>query len=358
MRIDVSSVRKEFGVHTALEDIELSIASGSLTSLLGPSGCGKTTLLRIIAGLEKPDGGRVLFDGRDQALVHPRKRMVGFVFQHYALFRHMTVFENVAFGLRVKPKDQRPSEEQIREEVHSMLGMVQLDNQSMKYPNQMSGGQRQRVALARALITKPQLLLLDEPFGALDAAVRKDLRRWLRRLHDEIHITSVLVTHDQEEALEVSDQVVIMNAGRVEQVGSPETIYRSPANSFVYRFLGSVNVFQGRIQEDRLVHYRPDSGDRETLSLEEREHRIYVRPHEFELSKKREYVSDLEGLVVRVGFVGPDVRLEVRGPEIEGSAEYYEVQVPFAEFEAIGIGTGDPVYFRPRTFRTFMGEGI
>lgn len=356
MTITVDSVRKTFGEHAALEPISLNFPEGELTSLLGPSGCGKTTLLRIIAGLERPDSGRILFDSMDQASVHPRKRQVGFVFQHYALFRHMTAFENVAFGLRVKPRKDRPSQTEIRNQVSEILSLVQLDNQSKKYPSQMSGGQRQRVSLARALITKPKLLLLDEPFGALDASVRKDLRRWLRRLHDEIKITSILVTHDQEEALEVSDQVVIMNQGRVEQVGSPEAIYRAPANPFVYRFLGSVNVFQGRVQENRLVNFRPQDGEKQDMDL--REHPIYVRPHEFELSKSREYVSDLEGEILRTGFIGPEVRLEIKSPGSNGNAVYYEIQIPFKEYDELRLGLGQVVYFRPRNYRTFLGEGI
>lgn len=255
--LEARGVTKRFGDFTAVDDVSLAIPGGQLTALLGPSGCGKTTLLRTLAGLEAPDQGAVVIDGQVQNGIPVTRRKVGFVFQHYALFRHMTVFENVAFGLRVKPKAERPPKSEIARRVHELLELVQLDNQSGKYPDQMSGGQRQRVALARALIVQPKILLLDEPFGALDANVRKELRRWLRRLHDELHITSILVTHDQDEALEVADRIVVMNQGRIEQDGSPEQVYLHPANAFVYRFLGAVNVFHGRIEGDRLVTYAP-----------------------------------------------------------------------------------------------------
>ena len=251
MSIEVNHINKQFGTFTALDDVSLSFPSGQLVALLGPSGCGKTTLLRIIAGLETPDSGSVLFHGEDASDQDVRERQVGFVFQHYALFRHMTVFENVAFGLRVKPRAERPSNAKIREKVMELLKLVQLDWLADRYPHQLSGGQRQRIALARALAVEPKVLLLDEPFGALDAKVRKELRRWLRRLHDELHITSIFVTHDQEEALEVADQVVLMNKGKVEQVGTPDEVYERPASPFVYGFLGTVNVFHGRADNGR-----------------------------------------------------------------------------------------------------------
>ncbi|HYY16840.1 MAG TPA: sulfate ABC transporter ATP-binding protein, partial [Gammaproteobacteria bacterium] len=233
MSIEAQDITKRFGPFVALNHVSVDIPSGELVALLGPSGCGKTTLLRIIAGLEMPDSGRILFHGEDATAQHARERGVGFVFQHYALFRHMTVFENVAFGLRVKPRKGRPSEAKIRSRVHELLRLVQLDWLADRYPPQLSGGQRQRIALARALAVEPKLLLLDEPFGALDAKVRKDLRRWIRRLHDEFHITSVFVTHDQEEAMEVADEIVVINDGRVEQIGTPDDLYDRPANEFV-----------------------------------------------------------------------------------------------------------------------------
>src|SRR5215207_3625434 len=243
MSIEIRNVSKQFGDFHALRDVSLDVDSGELVALLGPSGCGKTTLLRIIAGLETADAGSILFAGEDTTDVHVRERQVGFVFQHYALFRHMSVFENVAFGLRVKPRGQRPGEAQIKAKVHELLELVQLGWTAHRYPAQLSGGQRQRVALARALAVEPRVLLLDEPFGALDAKVRKELRRWLRRLHDELHITSIFVTHDQDEALEVADRIVLMNKGHIEQIGSPQEVYERPASAFAYSFLGAVNRF-------------------------------------------------------------------------------------------------------------------
>jgi len=260
MSIEVRNITKTFGAFTALKNINLQIPTGELVALLGPSGCGKTTLLRIIAGLEVQNSGAVLFEGEDATERSVRDRRVGFVFQHYALFRHMNVFENVAFGLTVRPRRVRPSKEQIREKVHSLLKMVQLDWLADRYPTQLSGGQRQRVALARALAVEPKVLLLDEPFGALDAKVRQELRRWLRRLHDELHITSIFVTHDQEEAMEVSDYIVVMNQGQVEQMGKPEEVYHKPSSPFVHDFLGNVNLFQGRVESGKFHignHYCP-----------------------------------------------------------------------------------------------------
>src|SRR4029077_6655302 len=247
MSIQVREIEKRFGAFTALDRVSLDFPSGELVALLGPSGCGQTTLLRIIAGLEVPDSGSVLFHGEDASQRDTRQREVGFVFQHYALFRHMTVFDNVAFGLQVKPRAIRPAADLIRRKVHELLELVQLDWLADRYPHPLSGGQRQRIALARALAVEPKVLLLDEPFGALDAKVRKELRRWLRRLHDELHVTSIFVTHDQEEALEVADRVVLMNAGRVEQCGSPQEVWDHPASPFVYGFLGDVNLFHGRL---------------------------------------------------------------------------------------------------------------
>src|SRR6185369_4767239 len=224
MSIEIENVSKQFGSFNALKDISLSIPSGELVALLGPSGSGKTTLLRIIAGLESADAGRILFNGQDTTDSHVRERQVGFVFQHYALFRHLSVFENIAFGLRVRPRATRPSKAEISDKVMELLRLVQLEGMAKRYPAQLSGGQRQRIALARALAVEPQVLLLDEPFGALDAQVRAELRRWLRKLHDEIHVTSVFVTHDQEEALEVADRIVVMNKGKIEQSGTPDQV--------------------------------------------------------------------------------------------------------------------------------------
>ncbi|MFH7807236.1 sulfate/molybdate ABC transporter ATP-binding protein [Acinetobacter sp. BSP-153] len=259
MSIQVKNIEKHFGAFHALNNISLDFPDGQLVALLGPSGCGKTTLLRIIAGLESADGGQVILEGEDATNVHVREREVGFVFQHYALFRHMTVFENIAFGLRVRPRSTRPSEAEIKKRVTRLLDLVQLGFLADRYPAQLSGGQRQRIALARALAVEPRVLLLDEPFGALDAKVRKELRRWLRTLHDELHITSIFVTHDQEEALEVADQIIVMNKGNVEQIGSPREVYEKPATPFVFDFLGQANRFEGQnnagtiqIGEDRI----------------------------------------------------------------------------------------------------------
>ena len=311
MSIEIRNISKQFGDFRALDDVNLDIASGELIALLGPSGCGKTTLLRIIAGLETPDTGSIHFSGEDTTDVHVRERGVGFVFQHYALFRHMTVFENVAFGLRMKPRKLRPSEAQIKKKVMDLLALVQLDWLAERHPSQLSGGQRQRIALARALAVEPKVLLLDEPFGALDAKVRKELRRWLRRLHDELHVTSIFVTHDQEEALEVADRVVVMNKGRIEQVGTPQDVWEHPASPFVYGFLGDVNLFRGRASGGQL-----QVGD---WSIAAPEHRdamdadalAFVRPADLAVSA---YAAGAPGLPARLDralVVGPLARLEL-----------------------------------------------
>ncbi len=275
MSIAVRKISKNFGSFTALDAVDLDIPRGRLVALLGPSGSGKTTLLRIIAGLESADSGSVQFDGEDFSSRSVRDRRVGFVFQHYALFRHMTVFENVAFGLRVRPRGTRPSPQRIRERVNELLELIQLQNQAQRFPSQLSGGQRQRVALARALAVEPSVLLLDEPFGALDAKVRLELRRWLRQLHDEVGVTSVFVTHDQDEALEVADQVAVMNGGRIEQVGTPDEVYHRPASSFVYNFLGNVNLFHGRVDDGTTYINNDETG-----------HLVFVRPHSMDISRQ------------------------------------------------------------------------
>ncbi|MEN9892808.1 MAG: hypothetical protein RLY78_3103 [Pseudomonadota bacterium] len=270
MSIAIRHLSKRFGSTVVCDALDLDIPSGELVALLGPSGSGKTSLLRIIAGLEQADAGQVLFDGRDTTQDDVRARQVGFVFQHYALFPQMSIFENVAFGLRVRPRGERPPEAQIRAKVTALLKLVQLDWIADRYPHQLSGGQRQRIALARALAVEPRVLLLDEPFGALDAQVRKELRRWLRRLHDDMHVTTVFVTHDQEEAMEVSDRIVVMNRGRIEQVGSPDEVYDRPATPFVLQFLGDVNLFHGRSG-----HAPGDTSSPEDVH--------YVRPHELDV---------------------------------------------------------------------------
>ena len=289
MSIQVKNIEKHFGAFHALNNISLDFPDGQLVALLGPSGCGKTTLLRIIAGLESADGGQVILEGEDATNVHVREREVGFVFQHYALFRHMTVFENIAFGLRVRPRSTRPNEAEIKKRVTRLLDLVQLSFLADRYPAQLSGGQRQRIALARALAVEPRVLLLDEPCGALDAKVRKELRRWLRTLHDELHITSIFVTHDQEEALEVADQIIVMNKGNVEQIGSPREVYEKPATPFVFDFLGQANRFEGQnsngiiqIGEDRIqLPQQPNAPQGSVIAFARpNELRIHAQPQD------------------------------------------------------------------------------
>ncbi len=319
MSIEVRNVNKRFGQFQALNSINLDIHSGELVALLGPSGCGKTSLLRIIAGLETPDTGSIAFHGEDVSSHDVRDRNVGFVFQHYALFRHMTVFDNVAFGLRMKPKKQRPSEAVIAQKVHELLGLVQLDWLADRYPEQLSGGQRQRIALARALAVEPRVLLLDEPFGALDAKVRKELRRWLARLHEDVHLTSVFVTHDQEEAMEVADRIVVMNKGVIEQIGTPAEVYRNPASEFVYDFLGDANRLQ--------------LGDRP----------LVFRPHEVLLS--REAVADYQiGEVRDIRPLGAITRVTLR---VNGQDEPIEAEVGNDHASLIGVQRGATLYFQP-----------
>ena len=315
MSIQVQQLNKHFNQYAALNDINLDFKDGELVALLGPSGCGKTTLLRIIAGLEQADSGRIIIRGEDASDLHVRERHVGFVFQHYALFRHMTVFENVAFGLRVKPRRQRPAESEIQRRVNELLELVQLGHVAKRFPTQLSGGQRQRVALARALAVQPKLLLLDEPFGALDAQVRKELRRWLRELHDELHVTSLFVTHDQEEALEVADRVVLMNSGRVEQIGTPAEVYDQPATPFVHRFLGNVNLFHGRVSghglgigDQTLASTIPTHLDQGAAAV------AYVRPHELELLPEAS-PQGLKARVERLLPMGSRIRVELRGED-------------------------------------------
>ena len=359
MSIQVSHIHKQFGAFTALDDVSLDFAQGELTALLGPSGCGKTTLLRIIAGLEQADAGQVLLNGEDATQRHVRERQVGFVFQHYALFKHMTVFENVAFGLRVKPRAVRPSEAQIREKVRALLELVQLDWLADRYPPQLSGGQRQRIALPRALAVEPKVLLLDEPFGALDAKVRKELRRWLRRLHDELHVTSVFVTHDQEEALEVADRVVLMNHGRVEQTGTPDTVYNHPATPFVYGFLGHVNLFHGRVEagagggvlhtgevalplDTTLDGEGTPAGDDAVVA--------FVRPHDFDIERFSSGSTGIPVRLLRTVTIGAMAQLEL---ERDDTGEVLELSLPVTQYRQQAFKTGELLVVRPRALRIF-----
>ena len=353
MGIEVRNINKRFGSFAALDNVSLNFSSGELTALLGPSGCGKTSLLRIIAGLEQPDSGQVFLDGEDASAHHVRERQVGFVFQHYALFKHMTVFENIAFGLRVKPRKERPSEDQIKKKVMSLLELVQLDWLADRFPPQLSGGQRQRIALARALAVEPRVLLLDEPFGALDAKVRKELRRWLRRLHDELHVTSIFVTHDQEEALEVADRIVLMNKGKVEQIGSPQEVYEHPASPFVYGFLGNVNLFHGRVHEGVL-----DAGG---VSFAAPDHDAardawgtgFGRPHDIEIER---YRADAEGIVARLRrahAIGPLAQLEL---ERADNAQPIEAVISTERYDQLALAEGEVLVVRPKRLRVFVDE--
>ena len=371
MSIEIRNVSKQFGDFQALRDVNLDIKSGELIALLGPSGCGKTTLLRIIAGLETADVGTIHFSGEDTTDVHVRERNVGFVFQHYALFRHMTVFENVAFGLRVKPRKERPSEAQIREKVMNLLKLVQLDWIADRYPSQLSGGQRQRIALARALAVEPKVLLLDEPFGALDAKVRKELRRWLRRLHDELHVTSIFVTHDQEEALEVADRVVVINKGKIEQEGTPQQVWDNPASPFVYGFLGDVNLFKGRASDGRV--YLDDGmqlDSTEAKGAHEAKAFAFVRPHDLDVERyspgqaldaqgrPRGIVAQLSRAIV----VGPIARLELIPESDNQSADntatesLIEAQIPAQQFRDQGLREGELLVVTPRHAKVFLDQ--
>jgi len=326
MSIQIQQVSKRFNNFVALDRVSLEVPSGELVALLGPSGSGKTTLLRVIAGLEVPDSGQILLGGEDATNTQVQQRRVGFVFQHYALFRHMTIFENVAFGLRVRPRGERPGESEIRRRVHELLELVQLDWQADRYPHQLSGGQRQRIALARALAIEPKVLLLDEPFGALDAKVRKELRRWLRRLHDEIHLTSVFVTHDQDEALEVADRIVVFNHGRIEQIGTPTEVYENPVSPFVIDFLGRANRFGGQ-------------GGAQAA---------YARPHEIEVSAAR-IEGGSKATVEHFTNHGPLVQLALT----TGAGDTVEVDLFREQADALTLARGQQLYFRPRQLRVF-----
>ena len=343
MSIEIRGLWKSFGSNTVLKDVSLDVPDGELVALLGPSGCGKTTLLRILSGLESADAGVVRHGGEEISTRTARDRNVGLVFQHYALFRHMTVSENVGFALRVR---KRPKEE-IAQRVNELLELVQLDAYRSRYPHQLSGGQRQRVALARALATSPRILLLDEPFGALDARVRQELRRWLRRLHDELHVTSVFVTHDQEEAFEVSDRIVVMNQGRIEQVGSPAEVFEEPASPFVMRFLGAVNVFQGHVEGERA--YVQDLEFAAPGRTGGARAHVFVRPHELEIHRAA-VAGSFAAVVSRLVPLGAAVRVELAAP---GHGRTVEVELDLRRSEALALAPGDRVHLSPRRVRVF-----
>lgn len=348
--IEVKNITKNFATFRALDDVSLVVPSGTLMALLGPSGSGKTTLLRIIAGLDHPDSGAIFLKGEEVTRLAVQKRRVGFVFQHYALFRNLRVFDNVAFGLQVQGRRERLGRTAIRDKVFELLRLVQLEDLAERFPAQLSGGQRQRIALARALATDPKVLLLDEPFGALDAKVRQELRRWLVRLHDELHITSLFVTHDQVEALEVADQVVIMNEGKIEQIGTPDEIYNQPATPFVYSFLGHVNVFRGVVQaglvrignikvcfpEMRKKHNRPVV--------------IFVRPQDLGVSKQRISAEDIEAKVLHLYSTGSTTRIEL---ENSADHEVMEAEMSPEQLRLLNLVEGDMVFVRPEKMRVF-----
>jgi sulfate transport system ATP-binding protein len=356
MSIEIQRVSKHFGTFPALENVSLRVATGELVALLGPSGSGKTTLLRIISGLETPDNGsgQILLHDEDVTDRHVGTRRVGFVFQHYALFRHMTVFENVAFGLRVRPRRLRPPRSQIREKVRTLLKLVQLEWLANRYPTQLSGGQRQRVALARALAIEPRVLLLDEPFGALDANTRQELRRWLRRLHGELHVTSVLVTHDQEEALEVADRVVVMNAGHIEQIGTPEAVFHHPCNEFVMNFLGRVNVFRGRVEGGKAllgpleVEYTgpAHAGGRPARGL--------VRPYHLDIEMQANGKPGFRACILRINAAGPQVKVDLA----TDSGEPVHVELTHERFRALNIFAGKEVFVIPREVNVFVDDKL
>lgn len=349
MSIVVKNVTKKFGDFRALDSVTIDVPSGCLLALLGPSGSGKTTLLRILGGLENPDAGSVYFHDEDMTAHSARERNTGFVFQHYALFRHMTVFENVAFGLRVRKRHK----DQIKTKVHELLKLVGLEGLDGRMPSQLSGGQRQRVALARALAIEPRILLLDEPFGALDAKVRAELRRWLRRLHDELHVTSLFVTHDQEEAFEVADRVVLMNRGKVEQIGSPDELFEKPASAFVMDFLGNVNVFHGRVHNG-VAHFGPM-----TVSLgtngpaNASDIKGYARPHELEITRTPLNDSSVAARVQHVVSNGRVAKVELFSEEL---GLPLQIETTKEHLQSLAIALGELVYVRPKQVRVFVPE--
>ncbi len=372
MSISLRGVSKQFGAFAAVDGIDLEVPTGGMIALLGPSGCGKTTLLRIIAGLESPDTGQVLFDGRDATLWPIRDRRVGFVFQNYALFRHMPVFENVAFGLKVKSRRERPPAADIRKKVQSLLDLVQLGWAGDRYPAQLSGGQKQRVALARALAVDPQVLLLDEPFGALDAQVRHELRRWLRRLHSELKFTSIFVTHDQQEAIEVADTIVVLNRGRIEQIGIPGEVYDLPSSAFVHRFLGQVNELAVQWRDGR-AHVGPlditgdiGSGDsaqgpssartataiagaRTAADAVTAGQIVLIRPHEIDIGAAS---TGWPATVQDVRVIGPIVRVELCA-EGQSIHEPLEAEISRERFEEERFHVGQKVGLRLRRWQVY-----
>jgi sulfate transport system ATP-binding protein len=355
MSVEVKNITKKFGDFVALDRVNLKVESGELVALLGPSGSGKTSLLRVMAGLEFPDAAdaQVLFYGEDVTAIPASQRQAGFAFQHYALFRHLSVFENIAFGLRVRPTATRPSEEKIRARVGNLLKLIQLEPLAKRFPSQLSGGQRQRVALARALAVEPRVLLLDEPFGALDAKVRKELRRWLRKLHDEIHITTLFVTHDQEEALEVADRVAILRDGRIEQIGTPEEIYDNPASPFVYDFLGNVNLFSGRVREGTVIIGETEFAVEETAGETDTDAVAFVRPHDIRIMREPNGQKTFPARILRCNAAGPLANLELE--RLDGGGNF-AAQLSKEEFQQLQPKAGEHVFVELKNVKIFSED--
>lgn len=354
MSITLHNINKSFEHVNVLENINFSIKQGELVALLGPSGCGKTTLLRIIAGLETASSGQIYFGDREVTKLSAKQRDIGFVFQNYALFRHMNVAENVAFGLKMKPRSVRLNKTAIDERVNQLLELVQLDHFAKRYPDQLSGGQRQRVALARALASKPNVLLLDEPFSALDAKVRKDLRRWLRDFHHELNVTSIFVTHDQEEALEVADRIILMNQGHIEQIGTPAEVYKQPKTAFVAHFLGDVNLLYGYIENNTLIIGDFHKDMREQGTWPDQSTIAYVRPHEISIAKIARK-NDIQGEVVRIHTAGPTVFLEIA---VAGQPKHIDVSISYRQYEQQQVEIGDTIYWQPALVNIFMQDEL
>lgn len=358
MSIKIENLQKHFGHFHALKNINLQFSRNQLTALLGPSGCGKTTLLRTIAGLEFADSGRIWFEDKDVTNLSAKDRGVGFVFQHYALFQNMTVFDNVAFGLQVKPRKIRPRAEEIREKVTALLQLVKLEHLAHRYPNQLSGGQRQRIALARSLAVQPKVLLLDEPFGALDAQVRKELRRWLRDLHQELNVTSIFVTHDQDEALDVSDRIVVMNQGQIEQIDHPNEIYHAPQTPFVTQFVGDVNVFHGHIDQGKLVigefAHNIDAHPNVTTPVENQSATAYIRPYELTLSRSSENALAV-GKITHINAIGFIVRIEIQSAQSE---QPIEVILTKAAYLNAQYQVNEQIYLVPDKLNLFQQMNI
>lgn len=354
MSIMVHNINKQFKQFQALQDINFTIEQGELAALLGPSGCGKTTLLRILAGLESSSSGQIYFDELNVTHLAAKQRDIGFVFQHYALFRHMNVADNIAFGLKIQAKASRPDNNTIKKRVKELLELVKLDNFATRYPDQLSGGQRQRVALARALATKPKVLLLDEPFSALDAKVRKELRRWLRDFHHEMNVTSIFVTHDQEEALEVADKIILMNNGQIEQIDTPELVYKQPKTAFVAHFLGDVNLLHGYIEKNKL--YIGDFVKNMTKQGTWNDQAVvaYVRPHEIRIAKSM-IENSMTGHVVRLHTAGPTIFLEVALPN---QPKNIDISISYQLYEQNNFAVGDAIYLQPLLINIFVQDQL